>query len=111
MIKSPNAVAPYKTPTYLCRPGNNPTTTTSSSSSSINSLGQTVNVSSHRLVPRDQAAVVGVPAAKRRRVSASSSDSGLEEQAKYPRLELNDEERRMALKEGMSFPKYYPLSR
>jgi hypothetical protein len=30
---------------------------------------------------------------------------------KYPRLQLNEEERRMAIKEGMTFPKYYPLSR
>ena len=33
------------------------------------------------------------------------------EDNKYPRLELNDEEQRMASKEGMSFPKYYPLTR
>jgi hypothetical protein len=102
----------------LCRQGNSPNVTPNYSSSSNSTTG-TVTLSAHRLIPRDQttaaaaaAVVVGAPAAKRRRVSASSSDSGLEEQqGKYPRLELNDEERRMALKEGMSFPKYYPLSR
>jgi hypothetical protein len=85
-----------------------------------------VTVSSHRLVPRDQTTATAAtaftagPASKRRRVSASSSDSGLDEAAagsavggggKYPRLQLNEEERRMAIKEGMTFPKYYPLSR
>lgn len=30
---------------------------------------------------------------------------------KYPRLEMNDEELKMAAKEGMAFPKYYPLTR
>ena len=84
-----------------------------------------MTVSSHRLVPRDQTSAVaavlntaGGPASKRRRVSASSSDSGVDEAAavvsgggKYPRLQLNEEERRMAIKEGMTFPKYYPLSR
>jgi len=59
---------------------------------------------SHRLAPRDPG-----PLAKRRRVSASSTDSGMDD--KYPRLEMNDEELKMAAKEGMSFPKYYPLTR
>ncbi len=91
----------------------------------MSGVGPTVTVSSHRLVPRDQttaaaaAAFTAGPASKRRRVSASSSDSGLDEAAaatvggggKYPRLQLNEEERRMAIKEGMTFPKYYPLSR
>lgn len=60
---------------------------------------------SHRLAPRDPG-----PLAKRRRVSASSTDSGLEDN-KYPRLEMNDEELKMAAKEGMTFPKFYPLTR
>jgi len=59
---------------------------------------------SHRLAPRDPG-----PLAKRRRVSASSTDSGMDD--KYPRLEMNDEELKMAAKEGMAFPKYYPLTR
>ena len=33
------------------------------------------------------------------------------EDNKYPRVDLNEEEMRMAVKEGMSFPKYYPLTR
>jgi len=68
-------------------------------------IGSGMTFSSHRLAPRDPG-----PAAKRRRVSASSSDSGMEDN-KYPRLELNEEELRMAAKEGMTFPKYYPLTR
>merc|ERR1719193_834663 len=68
--------------------------------------GSGLTFSSHRLAPRDP----GPQAAKRRRVSVSSSDSGLED-GKYPRLELNEEEQRMASKEGMSFPKCYPLTR
>jgi len=68
-------------------------------------IGSGMTFSSHRLAPRDPG-----PATKRRRVSASSSDSGLED-SKYPRLELNDEERKMASKEGMTFPKFYPLTR
>jgi len=61
------------------------------------------------------------PPIKRRRVSASSSDSGLEESSyrphaahtdnKYPALHLNDEEQKMAVKEGMKFPSHYPLTR
>merc|ERR1719429_544601 len=79
-----------------------------------------VSVTPLRLAPRDQAA----PAAKRRRVSASSSDSGLEDSVvtmtqttfrhsdnKYPALELNDEELKMAAKENMKFPSHYPLTR
>merc|ERR1740123_1157225 len=78
-----------------------------------------VSVTPLRLAPRDQG-----PAAKRRRVSASSSDSGLEDNSgvsstqiyrhgdnKYPRLELNDEELKMATKENMKFPTHYPLTR
>ena len=79
-----------------------------------------VSVTPLRLAPRDQG-----PAAKRRRVSASSSDSGLEDTVtavsstqiyrhgdnKYPRLELNDEELKMATKENMKFPTHYPLTR
>lgn len=60
---------------------------------------------SHRLAPRDPG-----PVSKRRRVSASSTDSGLEDN-KYPRLEMSDEELKMAAKEGMAFPKFYPLTR
>ena len=76
-----------------------------------------VSVTPLRLAPRDQA-----PAAKRRRVSASSSDSGVEDTTtttqhfrhqdnKYPPLELNDEELKMAAKENMKFPSHYPLTR
>lgn len=76
-----------------------------------------VSVTPLRLAPRDQ---VG-PAAKRRRVSASSNDSGVEDTSsiiinrhqdnKYPPLELNDEELKMAAKENMKFPTHYPLTR
>jgi len=80
-----------------------------------------VSVTPLRLAPRDLG-----PAAKRRRVSASSSDSGLEDNGvasasstqiyrhadnKYPPLELNDEELKMAAKENMKFPSHYPLTR
>jgi len=58
------------------------------------------------------------PPIKKRRVSNSSSDSGLEETSyrqhpdnKYPPLHLNDEEQKMAMKEGMKFPTHYPLTR
>jgi len=58
------------------------------------------------------------PPIKKRRVSNSSSDSGLEETSyrqhpdnKYPPLHLNDEEQKMAMKEGMKFPSHYPLTR
>merc|ERR1712121_247599 len=52
----------------------------------------------------------------RRRVSTSSSDSGpddfgRQDNNKYPPLELNDEEQKMAIKEGMKFPTHYPLTR
>merc|ERR1711862_633999 len=60
-------------------------------------------------------------AAKRRRVSASSNDSGVEDTSsviinrhqdnKYPPLELNEEEQKMAAKENMKFPSHYPLTR
>ena len=30
---------------------------------------------------------------------------------KYPPLHLNDEEQKMAMKEGMKFPSHYPLTR
>ena len=33
------------------------------------------------------------------------------EDSKYPRLELNDEERKMASKEGVTLSKFYPLTR
>merc|ERR1719483_760167 len=72
-----------------------------------------VTVTPLRLAPRDPG-----PAAKRRRVSASSSDSGVEDSNfrhqtdnKYPALELNDEEQKMASKENMKFPSHYPLTR
>merc|ERR1719384_671166 len=71
-----------------------------------------VSVTPLRLAPRDPG-----PAAKRRRVSASSSDSGVEDSNysrqdnKYPPLELNDEELKMATKENMKFPTHYPLTR
>merc|ERR1712001_651692 len=71
-----------------------------------------VNVTPLTLLPREPG-----PAAKRRRVSASSSDSGEEDSNysrqdnKYPRLELNDEEQKMATKENMKFPSHYPLTR
>merc|ERR1712241_1014571 len=72
-----------------------------------------VSVTPLRLAPRDPG-----PAAKRRRVSASSSDSGVEDtnfrhqtDNKYPPLELNEEEQKMATKENMKFPSHYPLTR
>merc|ERR1719483_1437473 len=71
-----------------------------------------VTVTPLRLAPRDPG-----PAAKRRRVSASSSDSGVEDSNfrhqdnKYPALELNDEDQKMASKENMKFPTLYPLTR
>jgi len=71
----------------------------------------TVTVTPLHLAPRD----IG-PAAKRRRLSTSSSDSGMDDLVrqdnnKYPPLELNDEEHKMAIKEGMKFPSHYPLTR
>jgi len=71
-----------------------------------------VSVTPLKLLPREPG-----PAAKRRRVSASSSDSGVEDSNytrqdnKYPQLELNDEELKMASKENMKFPTHYPLTR
>lgn len=72
-----------------------------------------VTVTPLRLAPRDPG-----PAAKRRRVSACSSDSGVEDSNfrhqtdnKYPPLELNEEEQKMAAKENMKFPTHYPLTR
>merc|ERR1719384_410892 len=70
-----------------------------------------VSVTPLTLLPREPG-----PAAKRRRVSASSSDSGVEDSNysrqdnKYPRLELNEEELKMATKENMKFPSHYPLT-
>jgi len=73
-----------------------------------NSIGPGMTFSSHRLSPRE--AAPNGPCAKRRRVSASS-DSGVDDNNKYSRLTLNPEEQKMAAKEGMAFPKYYPLTR
>jgi len=78
----------------------------------VQSHPQTVTVTPLHLAPRDPG-----PAAKRRRVSTSSSDSGLDDTRvlqdtnKYPALQLNEEEQKMAVKEGMKFPSHYPLTR